>query len=82
MKNIVAVLVKDGKMAYLKNDFITYEMEQASVFEDWNDAVEAMHNNSFAKTIYPLAWFVLNYNEENKEWRIKTHTFCESNYSY
>lgn len=81
MKSVVAVLMKDAKMFYLKGQSITDKREEATPFDDWKDAQAAMNEHSLYQTKYPLAWFIL-VQQENEEWAIKHHVICESDYSY
>ena len=81
MNAIVAILMKDGKMSYLKGNNIADKKEDATLFDDWKDAQAAMNEHSLYRTKYPLAWFIL-VEQEKKEWAIKHHIICESDYSY
>lgn len=82
MKAIVAVLLKDGKMMYLKNGGATNVREEATIYDDYSEAQSAMNSHSLYGTIYPMAWFILVQNEDSDEWAIKHHIIYKSDYSY
>ena len=63
MKVIVAILMKDAKMLYVKDVVVVNEADKATEFNSVSRAENIIKCHCLYPTIYPLQWIILEKRE-------------------